>query len=143
MFDVHDCIAFLTNHGAKVLDESMNRRFAGHEVTRVQWTALYYIEHMGQPITQKELSAALFISEPSTTHLVNRLQAAGLVVRGSRKSDPRSNYLVLTDKGRQALEELYPIPVSFNRDATEGISEEDLATFKEVLRKMVRNVQEE
>ena len=59
-FDVHDCIAFLTNNGGKSLDESMNKRFRGQDITRTQWTALYYIDRI-ENITQKQLAEAMMI----------------------------------------------------------------------------------
>ena len=77
-FDVHDCIAFLTNSGGKSLDESMNRRFRGQDITRTQWTALYYIDRIPD-ITQKELAEAMMISGPSASNLVDRLETAGLL----------------------------------------------------------------
>lgn len=72
MFDVHDCIGFLTNHGAKAVGEAMNQQFKKKDLTRVQWMALYYIDQKGA-MTQKELAAAMMISEPSAAHLAERL----------------------------------------------------------------------
>lgn len=63
MFDVHDCIGFLTNHGAKAVGEAMNQQFKKKDLTRVQWMALYYIDQKGA-MTQKELAAAMMIDPP-------------------------------------------------------------------------------
>ena len=62
--------------GGKSLDESMNRRFRGQDITRTQWTALYYIDRIPD-ITQKELAEAMMISGPSASNLVDRLETAG------------------------------------------------------------------
>ena len=140
-FDVHDCIAFLTNSGGKSLDESMNKRFRGQDITRTQWTALYYIDRI-EDITQKELAEAMMISGPSASNLVDRLETAGLVHRREDKENGRIKHLVLTKEGEEKLRELAHIPVEFNEDAMKDVSAEDLETFKRVLAKMVDSVKE-
>ncbi len=137
-FDVNDCIAFLTNQGGKLLDEAMNKEFKDQEITRTQWVALYYIERIDS-ITQKELAQAMRISEPSTTNLVNRLEAAGYVRRIDDDKNARINILELTDLGTEKLVNLAYIPIKFNEQATKDISAEDLITFKRVMRKMIEN----
>ena len=140
-FDVHDCIAFLTNSGGKSLDESMNRRFRGQDITRTQWTALYYIDRIPD-ITQKELAEAMMISGPSASNLVDRLETAGLVLRREDRENGRVKHLVLTEEGAAKLHELAHIPVEFNEEAMKDVSAEDLETFKRVLAKMVESVKE-
>ena len=140
-FDVHDCIAFLTNSGGKSLDESMNRRFRGQDITRTQWTALYYIDRIPD-ITQKELAEAMMISGPSASNLVDRLETAGLVLRREDRENGRVKHPVLTEDGAAKQQALAPIPVEFNEDAMKDVSAEDLETFKRVLAKMVESVKE-
>lgn len=138
-FSVDDCIAFLTNTGGRALDEAMNHRFRDAEITRVQWTALYYIDKI-ENITQKELAQALLISEPSTTNLIKRMIQAGFINRISGKQNGRCKNLELTELGKEKLSSLKWIPIKFNEDATESISKEDLEIFKRVLSEMVHNV---
>ena len=140
-FDVHDCIAFLTNNGGKSLDESMNKRFRGQDITRTQWTALYYIDRI-ENITQKQLAEAMMISGPSASNLIDRLEAAGFVEREEDSGNGRVKHLVLTGAGEAKLRKLAHIPVEFNEDAMKDVSAEDVETFKRVLAKMVESVKE-
>ncbi len=139
MFDVKDCIGFLTNKGAKVIGESMNRYFQEDKVTRVQWMALYYIFHF-PGLTQKALADKLMIKEPTTLHLIDRLEKEELVERVCSGRNRRANELYLTEKGKAAYETILPMVVEFNKEATEGISQEDLQIFKDVLDQMIQNV---
>lgn len=141
MFDVRDCISFLTNQGAKELSESMNQQFKekGGNVTRVQWTALYYIDQ-NPGITQKELAEKMMIKDPTLMHLIDRMEKDGLVSREYNKENRRYRYLCLTEAGREAFHVLMPVAEEFNRIAKEGIPEEDMDTFKRVIRKMIENV---
>lgn len=141
MFDVHDCIGFLTNHGAKAVGEAMNQQFKKKDLTRVQWMALYYIDQKGA-MTQKELAAAMMISEPSAAHLAERLLQGELIHREGCAENYRVKLLSLTEKGKAALDELFPLVEQFNRQGTQGISPQDLETFKRVMAQMVQNVQE-
>ena len=140
MFDVHDCIALLTNSGAQAVCEALNNQFKKGGLTRTQWTALYFIDQT-QKISQKDLAQAMMISEPSALHLIERLEGHGLVSRTGDPENFRAKLLFLTEKGKAALDELYPLVEQFNIDGIHDISAEDLDTFKRVMKKIVENVE--
>lgn len=139
MFKVEDCIALLTNQGSKTICEAMNREFMENDITRLQWTALYFIRKNNR-ITQKDLSGMLMITTPSTTNLVHRLVRAGLITQEDDPDDFRSKLLRITAKGEKIYNESYPIVESFNRRATADISEHDLTVFKNVFHSMIQNI---
>lgn len=139
MFNLDDCIGFITNKGAKKLAEEFSRRLQEHDVTRAQWIALFYIGK-GEGIFQKELSDYMNIKESSMVRLMDRMEKEDLVVRKKEVSDRRITRLVITEKGKILREKLIPLGQSFNVDATKDISEEELKTFKDVLARMIKNV---
>ena len=110
-------------------------------ITRVQWMALYYISHQNGTMTQKELAGAMMISEPTTVHLVERMEQEGFITRTSSTDNYRAKFLGLTEKGEQILKDLFPLVVEFNHEGIDGISEEELDVFKRVMHKMIENVQ--
>lgn len=140
MFDVHDCIAFLTNNGAKAVGEAMNNQFKKQDLTRTQWTALYFIDQHHK-ISQKNLAHTMVISEPSVVHLIERLENHGLVTRTGDPENFRSKLISLTEKGKAALDALFPIVEAFNKDGTKDISPEDLDVFKRVMAQIIHNVE--
>lgn len=142
MFQVEDCIALLTNNGSKSICEAMNRQFMKNDITRLQWTALYFIQKNNR-VTQKDLAAMLMISTPSATNLVHRLVRAGYIIQEDDPDDFRSNLLRLTAQGEKVYKDSYPIVESFNSNATTGISDHDLTIFKNVLNTMIANIQTE
>ncbi len=142
MFNVEDCIALLTNNGSKTICEAMNRQFLENEITRLQWTALYFIRKSNR-ITQKDLANILMISYPSATNLVHRLIRAGFVTQEDDPDDFRAKLLRITAKGEKTYHDAYPIVERFNSSTTAQISEEDLTTFKNVLNKMIENIRAE
>jgi len=139
MFDLDDCIAFITNKSAKKLADEFNRRLQEHGTTRVQWIALFYIGKVGE-ISQKELSDYMDIKESSMVRLIDRMEKEELVERRKDSEDRRITKIILTDRGKFLKEELMPIGQEFQNDVVRGISKENLEVFNEVLQRMTYNI---
>lgn len=139
MFDLDDCIAFITNKSAKKLADEFNRRLQENGTTRVQWIALFYIGKAGE-ISQKELSDYMDIKESSMVRLIDRMEKEELVERRKDSEDRRITKIILTDKGKFLKEELMPRGQVFQDDVLKGISKENLEIFKEVLQRMIDNI---
>lgn len=139
MFDLDDCIAFITNKSAKKLADEFNRRLQENGTTRVQWIALFYIGKAGE-ISQKELSDYMDIKESSMARLIDRMEKEELVERRKDSEDRRITKIILTDKGKFLKEELMPRGQEFQDDVLKGISKENLEIFKEVLQRMIDNI---
>lgn len=139
MFNINDCIAFVTNKHNKEITEAFNQRLLNHGITRVQWIALYYIGD-SEGITQKQLSAILESNESSIVRLIDRMEKENIVKREKDPTDRRITRLYLTEEGMKKREEIIPIGEKFSKDLIEGISNKDLDTFKEVLNKIVENL---
>ncbi|WP_346868719.1 MarR family transcriptional regulator [Clostridium sp. UBA5119] len=139
MFDLDDCIAFITNKSAKKLADEFNRRLQENGTTRVQWIALFYIGKSGE-ISQKELSDYMDIKESSMVRLIDRMEKEELVERKKDSEDRRITKIILTDKGKFLKEELMPRGQKFQDDVLKGISKENLEIFKEVLQRMTDNI---
>ncbi len=139
MFDLDDCIAFITNKSAKKLADEFNRRLQENGTTRVQWIALFYIGKAGE-ISQKELSDYMDIKESSMVRLIDRMEKEELVERRKDSEDRRITKIILTDKGKFLKEELMPRGQEFQDDVLKGISKENLEIFKEVLHRMIDNI---
>ncbi|WP_346935047.1 MarR family transcriptional regulator [Clostridium sp.] len=139
MFDLDDCIAFITNKSAKKLADEFNRRLQEHGTTRVQWIALFYIGKAGE-ISQKELSDYMDIKESSMVRLIDRMEKEELVERRKDSEDRRITKIILTDRGKFLKEELMPIGQEFQNDVVKGISKENLEVFKAVLQRMTYNI---
>ena len=139
MFNLEDCIAFMTNKYNKEITDLFGQRLQEHSITRVQWTALFYIGK-NEGITQRDLAKKLDSNESSIVRLVDRMEKENIVSREKDPADRRITKLFLTEEGMKKRDEILPIGDKFSKDCIKGISEEDLETFKEVLNKMVKNI---
>ena len=139
MFNLEDCIAFITNKYNKEITELFNQRLQEHNITRVQWIALFYIGN-NEGITQRDLAQILDSNESSIVRLIDRMEKENIVKREKDPTDRRVTKLFLTEEGMKKRDEILPIGEKFSKDCIKGISDEELETFKEVLNKMVKNL---
>lgn len=138
MFQLEDCIAYLTCMGSKTLSQRLEKRLELWHVTRIQWIAMYYIGQNEQ-ITQNQLAEKMSLKEPTIVRLIDRMEKEEMIHRISTSLDRRKKYLELTPKGKQLNDELTQVGQKFKDDAIADLSEEELATFLHVLAKMIDN----
>lgn len=139
MFDLNDCIGFITNTASKKINDEFKTRLEDVGVTRVQWMALYFIGEQ-DGIIQKELSQKMNVQESSIARLMDRMEKENLCLRISDATDRRITRIRLTPLGEALRAELLPLGQTFHNDAIQDISQEELFIFKEVLDKMLRNL---
>lgn len=142
LFNLDDCLAFITNQSAKLFAEALENEFRPYNITRSQWVAMYYI-YTNESITQRKLADKMAIKEPSVVRLLQKLELDGLLRRSGTTADKRIKQLELSDKGIKVCTELIPIAENFKSNTVHGIPEEDLQTFKRVLELMTKNTLKE
>lgn len=141
MFNLDDCIAFVTCKGAKDLADCLEKRLNHYNITRSQWIALYYIKNNNM-ITQRQLADKMSLKEPSVVRLLDKMELYGWVNRISSNDDKRMKFLVLTDSGKEIETAMLDVAEKFKSDVLNGISPEDLDVFKATLNKMLINIED-
>jgi DNA-binding MarR family transcriptional regulator len=93
-----------------LLERVMHPYFARHGISGAQWGVLrnlHRAEQEGSPgLRLTDLSDRLLLRPPSVTGVVDRLQRAGLVVRGGSPTDLRAKQIGLTAEGRRLVERI-------------------------------------
>jgi len=140
LFNLDDCLAFITSRSAKIFAESLEQKFRSRHVTRTQWIAMYYISQ-SKRITQRELAEKMCVKEPTVVRLLQKMETDGYLRRMGCEADRRVKCLKLTEKGRTVYEELLPVAEQFKCDTIAGISDGELQILKRALDKMVENAQ--
>jgi DNA-binding MarR family transcriptional regulator len=140
MFNLDDCLAFITSRSAKIFAEALEKRFRPYNVTRVQWIAMYYILK-SDSITQRELADKMCIKGPTVVPMLQKLEADGLMLRSGKDTDKRVKHLKLTEKGIRLCDDLTPVVEKFKNDTIAGIDPEALQIMERVLNTMVENAQ--
>ncbi len=92
---------------------------------------------------QKLLSDFCFKDKTSITRIVNTLEKKNLVVRVPDQLDHRVNRVILTTAGKQLFNDVLPIMDKTKKEVSRDISESDIETFKDVLTKIISNLEDE
>ena len=91
-------------------------------------------------MTQQELADQLHKDKNSVTKLVDAIERKGFVVRQQNQNDRRANTLVLTEKANQLKPGAKRKGISILDQMLEGISEEELRSFLDTLKKLNSNM---
>lgn len=124
----------------KQFSEAFGRKLEGSGITRIQWISMYYIND-AEKISQRELSNLMGVKDSSIGRLIDRLERSGLVKRTRSLKDRRVITLTLSPEGKRQFGAVLPYGIEFNNQLIKNISKEDLKTFENVLKSMLKNVQ--
>jgi DNA-binding MarR family transcriptional regulator len=83
-----------------------------------------------------EIGERLLIPKPQMTHLIDRLESLGTVVRQADTTDRRITNIMLTDKGRRIIEELDQVLTESIQGKLSCLSEKELRELSTSLKKL-------
>ena len=97
-------------------------------------------EHEQELTLIKDIEQELNITKSVASNLVKRMVQNGLVELEASPSDKRAKYVRLTDKSRSQMKQIKSFFDRIDRSLLDGISEEKLAVFEEVMGLLQANV---
>ena len=83
----------------------------GVPITRTGLRFLSLVADTG-PVSATRLAEVLDLSQPTASRVLQQLEADGLVTRQASSSDGRVSHILVTRKGRQALDKVHRYHVS-------------------------------
>jgi MarR family transcriptional regulator for hemolysin len=104
------------------------------------WLVLLNLKS-GRAANQRELAAAVGVTEATLTHHLNAMEASGLLTRRRDPDNRRVHVVELTDDGEEAFTRLRNAAVAFDRRLRRGLSAEELATLEGLLTRLELNAQ--
>lgn len=105
-------------------------------VTPVQFAALQTLAH-APGIDQRTLARTIGLDTSTTGGVVDRLEARGVLRRGSNPDDRRVRLLTLTDTGQALLGEAAPAMLQAQRRILEPLTAAERKEFVRMLRTLV------
>ena len=102
---------------------------------------LDYREGSEQAVLIKDIEQELNITKSVASNLVKRMVQNGLVELEVNPNDKRAKYVRLTDKSRSQMKPIKSFFDRIDRSLLDGISEEKLAVFEEVMGRLQANVE--
>jgi DNA-binding MarR family transcriptional regulator len=137
--DLNESVGWLLNNAARLSSRRLSNKLAGYNVTPPQWGVLVALwEQDG--LSLSELAKRSFFDGPTMTGIVDRLEKANLVERRRDSSDRRVISVYLTDEGKRLQAQLPVLSEEANREATAGLTHQEVERFVETLRKIIDNL---
>jgi MarR family transcriptional regulator for hemolysin len=109
LFDLYDLpVDRLTRQlflAMKLVREQLDEQLAGRGGSLQQWVLLRALADEPQ-LSHRELADRMYLSSPTLTHHLDRLEASALIARKRDTRDRRVVHVALTPAGRQRFAEL-------------------------------------
>jgi DNA-binding MarR family transcriptional regulator len=130
---VHRADLKLNNYYQKVVNP--------FDITVDQWEILVILwEREG--ITQKELAERLYKDQTNIARMLFKLEKKGFIYRVTHETDRRSLRVYLTEKGHGIKDEILEPSIEAYQKTVEGLTEEEVETFRRILSVMYNNVKD-
>lgn len=138
---VDNALGFWIHRVYQASRNEMFREFREHgeEVTPEQWALLIRLWERDEQ-TQSELSEATFRDPPTTSRIVDGMQARGLLKRVVHPHDARARIIRLTPAARALRKKLVPVVQRIVERLVAGIPEADLLTTRTTLQRLYENL---
>lgn len=139
-YDFENSMGFVVNMTAKAFQKSFDielRKNAG--VSLSQWRVVGAL--VIQPgLTQKEIADKVGIEGATLVPIIDKMEKEGLLKRKPDSSDRRVNRIYLTQKADSLWESMVECALKIRKSSTKNISENDIQTTLETLRKISQNL---
>lgn len=136
-----DTLGFLLADTSRAFRRIFGPMIARHGVSVGLFPFLRIVsEHDG--LTFRELSDAVHMRGPTTVEAIKEMERLGLVRRKRNADDARKVNVYLTEKGRRAWESVAPEVSAINQRGVAGLSKEEQAELKRLLRRVRANMSE-
>ncbi|OOM74216.1 HTH-type transcriptional regulator MhqR [Clostridium puniceum] len=135
----------INNSNLKVLirlsrtTQGLHRRsgaiFGQKGLTTSQFSVLEILYHKGD-LTINEIIENILSTSGNITVVIKNLEKECLVVRYGNPNDKRSSLISITEKGREKVEEIFPIHLKDLEESLINLSEEEKQVLTSILRKI-------
>ena len=134
-----DRLAHLIKDATRALVRALQIRLIEYDVSFGHWTFLRILwEKDG--ITQRALSEAAGVMEPTTYTALVGMEKLGYIERRQLPENKKNMYVFLTAQGKALESKLVPLAVEVNEVSMRGAAEEEIRITRKVLLGIIENL---
>ena len=138
----NDRLAHLIKDATRSLVRGLQIRLAEHDVSFGHWAFLRILwERDG--LTQRELSEAAGVMEPTTYTALKAMEALGYVERRHLPGNNKNMHVYLTRSGKALKKKLVPLAEEINAIGTRGLKDSEIQAARKVLLAIITNMAED
>lgn len=132
---VDDYLLYLLARASAQASSQFHAVVKRHGLSVAEWRVLGACRD--RPQTIGELSAKSLFQQPTLTKIVDRMAAAGRVIRRADPDDGRRVIVSLTEEGRRLADLLMPLARLHEAQVLSGYAPEEAAALKKTLRTLI------
>lgn len=130
-----DCVFFLLAKANQAGHKLWTKAMSKYGVTGVQGMVLNFLNEKDN-ITSKELGKRTTLDSATLTGILDRLEKAGLIIRGQHPNDRRAINVCLSEEGKRVVEKTYSEIEIANAAALKSLTAEEKNQFKILVKKV-------
>ncbi|MEV0346820.1 MarR family winged helix-turn-helix transcriptional regulator [Nonomuraea sp. NPDC050680] len=134
-------IGLLLTSTARTVSRTFDDALASAGGSAPVWQILISIKSR-QLGNQRELAEAVGIQGATLTHHLNAMESGGLLTRRRDPANRRVHVVELTEEGERLFHRLREVAMAFDTRLRAGLSEEQTASFEEILTQLARNIRD-
>lgn len=132
---------YLINRISARYNADMAEVLRAHDLTTPKMRALAVLA-VHQGLTVNELAVYAVMEQSTMSRTLDAMVEAGLVERRPRKDDGRVRECALTEAGRRAFDEVWPLMRSQETRMFAGLEADERQVFLDILSRILRNIRQ-
>ena len=109
------------------------------DLTIEQWVILQRVHLEGKDASQADIAKSNFRNRATTSRVISGLCKKGLLKKSRFRDDQKRYKLIITEDGKQLIEQVMPLIQDLRKVSTINISESDFEIFYQVLDQLYDN----
>lgn len=119
----------------RAIHDHVSKHIQAYGLNPTEFAVLELLYHKGhQPLQQ--IGGKILLASGSITYVVDKLEKKELLERKACPNDRRVTHAVITEKGTQLIEEMFPKHKEYIHDALSVLSSEEKIQVTEMLKKL-------
>ncbi len=139
-FHPENSIGYLIRRSEQLGTSAMEPIFAGHDITKTQWSALVAL-HFDRASTCAEIARDLGHDKGATTRLVDMLEERGWVTRARGEEDRRMVRVALTPAGEEIAAKVRDQVIALWNDWLKDWKDSDIVELTRLLAQLRTTLQ--
>lgn len=117
------------------LEQAVKRDVKGYGLNITEFAVLELLFNKGEQPIQK-IKERILIASSSTTYVIDQLCSKNLVRRRQDTLDKRISFAVLTEKGTELMEEIFPLHADKIKELFDVLNDRELEVLQTALKKV-------
>ena len=120
---------------SNLLVDDLKRTLKNYPINVTEFAVMEFLYIKGEKSIQ-EIRDRILLASGSATYVVDNLEKKGYVNRKISQKDKRVTYIKLTEVGKKLIDDIFPIHKINTKKIFDNLTEEELVTLKEILKKI-------